>query len=51
MNTAGKSAAAGHKTTVTSWKPSITATACAAIRPPEITTAICYVLEHIRGNM
>ena len=39
MNTAAKSAAAGHKTTVTSWKPSITATACAAIRPPEIITA------------
>ena len=39
MNTAAKSAAAGHKTTVTSWKPSITATACGAIRPPEITTA------------
>ena len=34
-----KSAAAGHKTTVTSWKPSITATVCAAIRPPEIITA------------
>ena len=39
MNTAGKSAAAGHRTTATSWKPSITATACAAIRPPEIITA------------
>ena len=51
MNTAGKSAAAGHKTTVTSWKPSITATACGAIRPPEITTATSYVLEHITGNM
>ena len=34
MNTAGKSAAAGHKTTVTSWKPSITATAslCVLLR-------------------
>ena len=51
MNTAGKSTAAGHKTTVASWKPSITATACGAIRPTEITTAICYVLEHITDNM
>ena len=51
MNMAAKSAAAGHKTTVTSWKPSITATACGAIRPPEIITAICYVLEHINSNM
>ena len=39
MNTAGKSAAAGHRTTVTLWKRSITATACAAIRLLEIITA------------
>lgn len=51
MNTAGKSAAAGHRTTATSWKPSITATACAAIRPLEIITATVYVLEHITDNM
>ena len=51
MNTAAKSAAAGHKTTATSWKRSITATACAVIRPLEIITATSYVLEHIRGNM
>ena len=51
MNMAGKSAAAGHKTTVTSWKPSITATACGAIRPPEIITATVYVLKHIKYNM
>ena len=51
MNTAGKSAAAGRRTTVTSWKRSATATACAAIRPPEIITATVYVLEHITDNM
>ena len=51
MNTAGKSAAAGHKTTVTSWKPSITATACAAICPPEIITATAYDLDVQRQNM
>mgnify|MGYP001515797461 CR=1 FL=1 len=51
MNTAGKSAAAGRRTTVTSWKRSATATACAAIRLRAIITAICYVLEHIRDNM
>ena len=37
MNTAAKSAAAGHRTTVTSWKRSITATACGVTRPLEIT--------------
>ena len=51
MNTAGKSAAAMYKTMATSWKLSITATACAAIRPLVTITVICYVLEHIRGNM
>ena len=40
MNTAAKSAAAGNKTTATSWKPRITGTACAAIRPRAIITAI-----------
>ena len=35
-----KSAAAGHKTTATSWKRSITATACAAIRPLVTITGI-----------
>ena len=39
MNTAGKSAAAGHRTTVTSWKPSITATACGATPLRAIITA------------
>ena len=51
MNTAGKSAAAMYRTTVISWKRSFTATACGAIRPPEITTATYYVLEHITDNM
>ena len=51
MNMAGKSAAAGHKTTATSWKPSITATACGATRHPVITMPICYVLKHITDNM
>ena len=51
MNTAGKSAAAGRRTTVTSWKRSATATACAAIRLRAIITAICYVLEHINSSL
>ena len=51
MTTAGKSAAAGHKTMATSWKRSTTATACAVTRPLEITTAISYVLKHINSNM
>ena len=37
---AGKSGAAGHKTTVTSWKRSITATACVVIRPLVTITGI-----------
>lgn len=40
MPAVAKSAAAGHKTTATSWKRSITGTACAAIRPLEIITGI-----------
>ena len=35
-----KSAAAGHRTTVTSWKRSITATACVVIRPLVTITGI-----------
>jgi len=51
MNTAGKSAAAMYKTMATSWKLSITATACAAIRPLVTITVTVYVLEHINSNM
>ncbi len=53
MNTAGKSAAAGHRTTVTLWKRSITATACAAIRLLEIITATVRptTLDVQRQNM
>ena len=51
MNTAARSLAVGCRTMATSWKPSITATACGAIRPPEITTANDYVLKHITDNM
>ena len=51
MPAVAKSAAAGHKTTATSWKRSITATVCGATRPLEITMVTVYVLEHIRDNM
>ena len=51
MTTAGKSTAAMYRTTATSWKRSIIATACDATRPLEITMVICYVLEHINSNM
>ena len=51
MPAVAKSAAAGHKTTATSWKRNDTGTACAAIRPLEITMVTVYVLEHIRDNM
>ena len=40
MPAVAKSAAAGHKTTATSWKRSITATACAVIRPLVTITGI-----------
>ena len=51
MNTAERSLAAGCRTMAISWKPSTTATACAAIRPLEIITATVYVLKHITDNM
>ena len=51
MPAVAKSAVAGHKTTVTSWKRSITATACAVIRPLVTITGTVYVLEHIIVNM
>ena len=51
MNTAAKSAAAGHKTMATSWKRSTTATACAVIRPLVTITGTAYVLKHITDNM
>ena len=51
MNTEARSLAAMCRITVTSWKPSITATACAAIRPLVTITGTVYVLEHIRDNM
>ena len=51
MPAVAKSAAAGHKTMATSWKPSITATACAVIRLLVTITGTVYVLEHIRDNM
>lgn len=40
MPAVAKSVAAGHKTTVTSWKRSITATACVVIRPLVTITGI-----------
>ena len=51
MNTAEKSTAAMYRITATSWKRSITATACGVTRPLEITMVTVYVLEHIRDNM
>lgn len=51
MPAVAKSVAAGHKTTVTSWKRSITATACVVIRPLVTITGTSYVLEHITDNM
>ena len=51
MPAVAKSAAARHKTTATSWKRSITATACAVIRPLVTITGTVYVLKHINSNM
>ena len=51
MTTVERLLAAGRRTTATSWKRSITGTACAVIPPPEITMHTVYVLKHITDNM
>lgn len=51
MPAVAKSAAAGHKTTATSWKQSIIAIACVVIRPLVTITGTVYVLEHINSSL